>query len=86
MRLTGFGADIGRESQKFAIFMPGAASCLDHHEWYKHGTCSGMSADAYFALTNGLVASFAQTDFNQYVAGHIGSEVSRSDLLKGVRG
>lgn len=63
------------------IYMPGAESCLDHHEWYKHGTCAGMSADAYFALSNGLVASFAQTDFNQYVASQIGSEVSRSDLL-----
>lgn len=63
------------------IFMPGAESCLDHHEWYKHGTCAGMSADAYFALSNGLVASFAQTAFNQYVASQIGSEVSRNDLL-----
>jgi len=62
-------------------FMPGAASCLDNHEWYKHGTCAGMSADAYFALSNGLVASFAQTEFNQYIASQIGNEVSRNDLL-----
>ncbi len=64
-----------------SIFMPGAESCLDHHEWYKHGTCAGMSADAYFALSNGLVASFAQTDFNQFVASQIGGEVTRYDLL-----
>jgi ribonuclease T2 len=63
------------------IFMPGAESCLDHHEWYKHGTCAGMSADTYFALSNGLVSSFAQTAFNQYVASQIGNEVSRNDLL-----
>ena len=63
------------------IFMPGAESCLDHHEWYKHGTCAGMSADAYFALSNGLVASFAQTEFNQYIASHIGDELSRTDVL-----
>ncbi len=64
-----------------AIFMPGTESCLDHHEWYKHGTCSGMPADAYFAMSNGLVASFAQTNFNQYIASQIGSNVSRNDLL-----
>lgn len=63
------------------IFMPGAESCLDYHEWYKHGSCADMSADTYFSLSNGLVASFAQTAFNQYVASQIGSEVSRSDLL-----
>lgn len=68
-------------ANELTTFMPGAASCLDHHEWYKHGTCAGMSADAYFALTNELVAQFAQTEFNQYVAAHIGSEVSRNDLL-----
>ncbi|HVY51348.1 MAG TPA: ribonuclease [Devosia sp.] len=29
--------------------MPGAQSALDRHEWIKHGTCSGVSADRYFA-------------------------------------
>ncbi len=62
-------------------FMPGKASCLDQHEWTKHGTCAGMDADAYFGLSNGLAALFAQSDFNQYVADNIGREVSRSDLL-----
>jgi ribonuclease I len=61
--------------------MPGAESCLERHEWYKHGTCSGISADAYFALSNGLVASFAQTEFNQYIASQIGRDVARNDLL-----
>jgi len=68
-------------TQELNVFMPGAESCLDHHEWYKHGSCAGMSADAYFALSNSLVASFAQTDFNMYIANQIGREVSRNDLL-----
>jgi ribonuclease T2 len=62
-------------------FMPGTASCLDRHEWTKHGTCAGMDADAYFGLSNGLAALFAQSDFNHYVADNIGREVSRNDLL-----
>jgi ribonuclease T2 len=63
------------------VFMPGSVSCLQNHEWYKHGTCAGMSDDAYFALSNALVQQFSQTAFTQYVADHIGEEVSRRDLL-----
>lgn len=63
------------------VFMPGSASCLQNHEWYKHGTCAGMSDDAYFALSNELVQQFSQTAFTQYVADRIGEEVSRRDLL-----
>jgi ribonuclease T2 len=37
-------------------YMPGTASCLEHHEWTKHGTCSGLSADAYFAAEASLGA------------------------------
>ena len=61
--------------------MPGTASCLENHEWYKHGTCAGMSADAYFDLSSELVILFSQTDFNQYIANHIGQQVDRSTLL-----
>ncbi|MFO1417739.1 MAG: hypothetical protein U1E83_03640 [Methylotetracoccus sp.] len=30
-------------------YMAGAESCLERHEWVKHGTCSGMKAANYFA-------------------------------------
>jgi ribonuclease T2 len=29
--------------------MPGTQSRLERHEWLKHGTCSGVSADTYFS-------------------------------------
>ena len=29
--------------------MPGRADCLDRHEWAKHGACTGLSAEIYFA-------------------------------------
>lgn len=64
-----------------ARLMPGAASCLHAHEWYKHGVCAGMSADDYFALSNRLAALFAQTDFNRYIAQQTGAQVFRRDLL-----
>ena len=64
-----------------ATFMPGTASCLHHHEWYKHGTCAGMSPEAYFALSNRLVALFAESEFNRYVAERVGEQVRRGELL-----
>ncbi len=67
--------------QDLTELMPGAASCLQNHEWYKHGTCAGMSPDAYYALANALVERFAATDFNRYVAERVGGDVKRSDLL-----
>lgn len=67
--------------QDLTLSMPGTASCLHHHEWYKHGVCTGMSPDAYYALSNALVDRFAATEFNRYVAARVGDEVSRRDLL-----
>ena len=64
-----------------AEFMPGSQSCLQNHEWYKHGSCAGMSADAYYALSNHLVALFSQTNFNRYVADRKGQAVTRQELL-----
>jgi ribonuclease I len=47
--------------QRLRAAMPGIAACLDRHEWRKHGTCTGLTPEAYFdraaALTdaaNGL--------------------------------
>lgn len=63
------------------VFMPGTASCLQNHEWYKHGSCAGMSADAYFALSNHLTHLFSQTAFDDYVSEHTGRVVGRDELL-----
>ncbi|MGA7179700.1 MAG: ribonuclease I [Thiobacillaceae bacterium] len=38
-----------------ADVMPGISDCLDRYEWAKHGTCSGMGADAYFSRAVELV-------------------------------
>ncbi len=64
-----------------STYMPGTASCLQNHEWYKHGVCTGMSPDDYYALADHLVSLFDQTAFNQYIAAHIGETVSRSEVL-----
>jgi ribonuclease T2 len=41
--------------------MPGARSCLDRHQWLKHGTCSGLDQDAYFRLASRFAGDIART-------------------------
>lgn len=63
-------------------FMPGTMSCLQRHEWYKHGSCSGLSENKYYAVSNRLVDLFSKTSFNKLVANNVGNYVRRSKLLK----
>ena len=75
--------NLSNETKKdLAQSMPGFASCLERHEWYKHGTCSGMSADKYFATANRLAASFAGSSMGQYIAANVGSIIDADDLFK----
>jgi ribonuclease T2 len=62
-------------------YMPGTKSCLEHHEWERHGTCSGLSADAYFGAETGLAAAVDGSSFGAYVAQHAGGLVDRDSLL-----
>ncbi|MDE2489784.1 MAG: hypothetical protein KGM24_02990 [Elusimicrobia bacterium] len=60
--------------------MPGTASCLENHEWYKHGSCSGYTPDEYFTRAAGLVDAVAASSFGQWVTAHVGQTVSDSDF------
>lgn len=68
-------------AQTLDTTMPGTQSCLQNHEWYKHGTCTGLSADAYYDLGNQLAQKFSQTEFNRTIAANTGRTVERGDLL-----
>jgi ribonuclease T2 len=58
-------------------------SCLERHEWWKHGTCSGYNAGEYFALAAALVDKFNESGFvTQYLRENIGKRVKRLDMLK----
>ena len=69
--------------------MPGIASCLDRHEWIKHGTCSGLDADCYFADTLRLAAAVQATPHSaEIIAANIGRERharAAEQRLRGVR-
>jgi ribonuclease T2 len=61
--------------------MPGVASCLDHHEWAVHGSCSGLSGDDYFTAAAALVQQVAGSAFGRFLTAHAGQTVDASAAL-----
>ncbi len=40
--------ELNIDARRLRQFMPGIADGLASHEWRKHGTCTGLSAESYF--------------------------------------
>lgn len=57
-------------------------SCLERHEWNKHGSCQNLAATDYFAKAMKLTKEVAQSPFGQYVTDHKGQKVKLSALLQ----
>ncbi len=73
--------------EKLGKFMPSAAhgSCLQRHEWYKHGTCqTEWDADGYFAVAMRLLEQFNTSGVAAFMAENIGKRVTTSDFFKQV--
>ncbi|MEW6037570.1 MAG: ribonuclease T [Pseudomonadota bacterium] len=65
-----------------AEIMPGAASCLERHEWHKHGACqTAWSSDAYFAVAAELTRQFNGSGMGDFAAVRIGRTVRTEDFL-----
>jgi ribonuclease T2 len=65
-----------------AEVMPGSASCLERHEWHKHGTCqTSWSSDAYFALAADLTRQFNASGIAEFAAVRTGRTVRTEDFL-----
>jgi ribonuclease T2 len=62
-------------------YMPGTVSCLDHHEWTRHGTCSGLSADAYFSAEASLASAVDGSALGLFLTRNAGGAVERADVL-----
>jgi ribonuclease T2 len=70
-----------KTQKELAEYMPGYASCLQNHEWYKHGTCTGLKQNDYFAIESMLDAKIADTNFGKYISTNVGKTVVSDNLL-----
>jgi ribonuclease T2 len=61
--------------------MPGVAAGLERHEWWKHGTCSGLKAEDYFATAILLVREVERGQLARLIVEHAGGSVERAALL-----
>lgn len=61
--------------------MPGAESCLDRHEWLKHGICSGLGGDAYFDAAARLTEAFQETGLADVLRRGVGREIPLARLI-----
>lgn len=55
-------------------------SCLERHEWYKHGSCQILSADEYFTLAIRLTKEANQTEFAKLIQSHRGKKLDKAQL------
>ncbi len=60
-----------------------AYSYIIDHEWTKHGTCSGLTQDQYFALAFKI---FSKAPLSDVIENNIGSYVSYEQLIDGYGG
>ncbi len=62
--------------------MPGYGSNLHKHEWVKHGTCYGTSANDYYVDAMNLLTQVNESKVQQYFKQNIGRTVNLKDIRK----
>jgi len=62
--------------------MPAVVSGLAKHEWIKHGTCSDMSQDEYFAKFVNYTKQFNSSPLAAYINANRGKRVILKDIRK----
>lgn len=60
--------------------MPGIQSSLHKHEWLKHGTCSGVEIDEYYAQSVWLVEAINGSALQKLFAANLGRTLKGSDI------
>ena len=67
-------------SQELAIKMPGVASDLHLHEWYKHGTCYSDTPEEYYQESLNLLDQVNNSPVQDLFAANIGDYLTSSDI------
>lgn len=57
-------------------------SCLERHEWYKHGTCQDKSPDQYYFIATNMVEEINATTLKTYLSNHLGQTVAKSEIYQ----
>jgi ribonuclease T2 len=76
--------------KNLGVVMPSAAygSCLQRHEWYKHGTCqTEWGADGYFDNAMRLLGEFNGSDgkgLSSFMTKNLGKRVAMDDLTQAI--
>ncbi|MBU1304372.1 MAG: ribonuclease [Alphaproteobacteria bacterium] len=60
--------------------MPGTLSALERHEWTKHGTCYGTSAERYFTDALDLLLAVNTSAVAELFAGNIGRKITLAQV------
>jgi len=63
-------------------YMPGYGSNLHRHEWVKHGTCYGLSANEYYNDAIALLKQLNSSEVQQYFKQNIGKVVKLKEVRK----
>ncbi len=62
--------------------MPRVLSSIDRHEWLKHGNCSELAADDYFALSIKMAKDVQGSAFGRAIVENAGKSVETSVLIQ----
>jgi ribonuclease T2 len=72
----------GASSNDLELAMPGITVGLDRHEWWKHGTCSDLKVDDYFATAIVLLREVERGSLARLLVAKAGSTLPRKQLLE----
>lgn len=69
-------------TDRLAVAMPGTASCLERHEWIKHGTCfyGDRKGDEYYDDSLRVLDAINKSAIGQLFAENVGAEVDTADI------